>query len=205
MVYASLDLEQELWKKFQFICGVDEVGRGCFAGPVVAGAVIFPRDCELIEGIADSKLLTPKKRHELGIKIQESAIDWAIGVIDVETINNVGIGVATNLAFLEAIKNLKVSPEFVLIDAFMIKGFENNRQAAVEGGDRKCASIAAASIIAKVYRDELMQKLDQDYPGYGLSINKGYGTKLHREAIRELGLSKIHRKSFKLEKFLGVR
>ena len=203
MITATFNLESQLWNSGKsFICGVDEVGRGCFAGPVVAGAVIFPKNSPLISGVADSKLLTPKKREELAVLIKEQALAWSVGEVSVEMINEVGIGKATQEAFRKAVANLKQAPDFILIDAFFIEGLEEEMQNAVKSGDRISASIAAASIIAKVYRDKLMTELDSQCPGYDLAVNKGYGTKSHRDALKKLGLSDLHRTSFDLQKFL---
>lgn len=184
------------------ICGIDEVGRGCFAGPVVAGAVIFPNGAKLIEGIADSKLLTPKKRVELAKRIKDKASAWAIGEISVPDINQFGIGNATQMAFSKAVENLGKAADYFLIDAFYVKTLDKLKQQPIPGGDRISASIAAASIVAKVYRDELMQKLHLDFPDYGFDKHKGYGTSFHRQMIKKFGLSTLHRKSFKLDKFL---
>lgn len=203
MVYPTLDIEKSLWNcGYSMICGLDEVGRGCFAGPVVVGAVIFPINCELIAGVADSKLLKPSQREDLAVKIKNQAVCWSVAEISVEDINQVGIGKATQLAFLKAIQTLKKSPDFVLIDAFFVNNFDRKIQRPIKDGDKICASISAASIIAKVYRDELMVKLDSDYPDYGFAKHKGYGTKAHQEAIKKHGLTKLHRTSFNLSKFL---
>src|SRR3989344_6984958 len=206
MLYATLGYEYKLWNEGKtLVCGIDEVGRGCFAGPVVAGAVIFSPDSKVPDGIADSKLLKPSKREKLADEIKASALDFAIAEIDVETINEVGIGKATQLAFLNAVNCLKNYPEFFLIDAFHIQGLDKSIQNPIKAGDKLSVSIAAASIIAKVYRDELMSKLDGDFPGYGFARHKGYGTKDHRDAIGKLGLCDLHRKSFTLGKFIGIK
>lgn len=203
MIFPTLKLEKDLWKKgFHYVCGLDEVGRGAFAGPVVVGAVIFPSDVMLPEGIADSKLLTPVKRKNLESRIKNKALCWAIGEISVGDINKHGIGKATHMAFRKALKLLSKQADFVLIDAFYVKYFNRKRQRAVKDGDKICVSISAASIIAKVYRDKLMKKISKKYPQYGFDKNKGYGTKFHQEALKKHGLSKIHRKSFNLEKYL---
>lgn len=203
MIFPSLNIEQKLWKSgHKYVCGLDEVGRGSFAGPVVVGAVIFSPDIVLPEGIADSKLLSPLKRKNLDLTIKNKALCWAIGEVSVIEINNRGIGDATQLAFGEAVKNLFSRPDFCLVDAFHIKYLEEYTQKAIPDGDKICASISAASIIAKVYRDNLMVKLHQKYPQYGFNKHKGYGTLTHRDAIKKHGLCKIHRKSFNLEKFL---
>lgn len=203
MVFANFSVESALWSQgLQAICGIDEVGRGCFAGPVVAGAVIFPSGAKLIEGIADSKLLTPKKREELSKRIKDRALAWSIGEISVPEINKFGIGEATQMAFSKAVASLQKAADFFLIDAFYVKSLDKLKQKPIVGGDRISASIAAASIIAKVYRDELMEKLHLDLPNYGFDKHKGYGTSFHRQMIKKFGLSDLHRKSFKLDKFL---
>lgn len=203
MIYATSDIEKSLWiKGYKFVCGVDEVGRGCFAGPVVAGAVVFAPDSKLPEGIADSKLLKPLQRKRLSGEIKKSALCWSVGIIDVEIINALGIGGATQAAFVQAVNNLSQSPDFIIIDAFYINKIARSMQNPIKKGDRLSVSIAAASIIAKVFRDELMEELDSKYPGYGFSKHKGYGTKDHRDALKKLGLCSLHRASFNLTKFL---
>lgn len=199
----SLSEEQHLWRQgYKLVCGVDEVGRGSFAGPVVVGAVIFPINCQLIVGVADSKLLTAKQRADLESKIKGQSLCWAVAEVEVETINQLGIGRATQLAFKKAISLLKSKADFVLVDALTIREFDQSLQKAVIEGDTNCFSIAAASIIAKVHRDGLMVDLAKQHPEFGWDKNKGYGTKAHREAIKQYGLSKQHRRSFSLEKFL---
>ncbi|MBI4035318.1 ribonuclease HII [Candidatus Daviesbacteria bacterium] len=205
MITPTLDFEKSLWKKgFQYIVGLDEVGRGSFAGPVVVGAVVFPKDVKLPEGVADSKLLKPRQREKLSEEIKKTAVAWSVAEIGVRHINKLGIGKATQIAFRKAIKLLEKYPDFVLIDAFYVKHLNRKRQRPIKDGDKICASISAASIIAKVYRDALMKKLGKIYPQYGFAKNKGYGTKTHQEAIRKYGLSRIHRKSFNLERFLNI-
>lgn len=202
-ILPTLRYENKLWKQgYKCVCGIDEVGRGCFAGSVVVGAVMFPPNCELIDGVTDSKLLNPSQRKSLEPKIKSLAIAWAIAEVSVAVIDKVGIGKATQVAFRKVIKLLTHNPDFVLIDAFYVKHFNRKKQLAIVKGDQKCFSIAAASIIAKVYRDNLMKQLHRRYPQYGFSKHKGYGTKLHQAAIAKYGLSKIHRRSFSLEKFL---
>lgn len=203
MVFPTLKFEQELWsKKYRYVCGLDEVGRGCFAGPVVVGAVIFSPNVKLPEGIADSKLLTSNKREKLAIQIKKAALAWSIGEISVTDINKHGIGKATQMAFRKALRLCSVQADFVLIDAFYVERFNKKRQKPVKDGDKICVSISAASIIAKIYRDELMQKLHQKYPQYGFAKHKGYGTKEHQDAIKKYGLCPLHRKSFNLNRFL---
>jgi len=203
MVLSTLDTEEKLWKLgYSWVCGIDEVGRGAFAGPVVAGAVIFPKNCQLLEGIADSKLIKPRQREKLSEQIKKCCLSWAVAEIGISAINKFGIGKATQMAFRKSIKLLDKSPDFVVIDAFYIKHLNRKRQRAIKDGDKICASISAASIIAKVYRDKLMKKLHRKYPQYGFRKHKGYGTKLHQAMIRKYGLSRIHRQSFNLDKFL---
>lgn len=204
MVTPTFNIEKKLWNfGYTRICGLDEVGRGSFAGPVVAGAVIFPQDVVLPEGIADSKLLKPRQRERLAGFIKEQALSWSVAEISVANIDKVGIGKATQMAFRKAIKTLEKNPEFVLIDAFYVSHLNRKKQKPVKDGDKICASISAASIIAKVYRDKLMKRLHRKYPEYGFAKHKGYGTKQHQEAIRKFGLSRVHRKSFDLSKFLS--
>lgn len=203
MIFPTLNFEKELWKKgYLRVCGIDEVGRGSFAGPVVAGAVVFPKDITLPEGITDSKLLKPRQREKLAEEIKKVALCWAVSEVSVRYINKLGIGKATQMAFRKALKLLDKQADFVLIDAFNIKHLNRKRQKAVKKGDRACISIAAASIIAKVYRDKLMKKLSKKYPKYDFSKHKGYGTRFHREAIKKYGLCRLHRKSFNLGKYL---
>ncbi len=199
----TFEYETKLWDQgLQYIAGVDEVGRGCFAGPVVAAAVILPSHFSATDKINDSKKLTPKVRETLAIIIKEYAVAYAIAEVSVAIINQVGIGKATQQAFLQAVSQLKIPPEHVFIDAFMIDGFHKEKQTPILYGDSISISIAAASIIAKVYRDELMRRLHENYKKYDFFTNKGYGTKRHREAIGKYGLCDLHRTSFKLEKFL---
>ncbi len=207
VIYATLEEEKKLWQKgFSLVCGIDEVGRGCFAGPVVVGAVIFPVNVELPAGqIADSKLLKPMQRKKLVELIKSKATSWAIAEVGGPTINKVGIGKATQMAFRKVVKSLEKKPDFVLMDAFYISrliGLTRKNQKPIIKGDQISISIAAASIVAKVYRDKLMKKYHQKYPKYHFGKHKGYGTKLHQEAIKKYGLTRIHRKSFNLDKFL---
>lgn len=204
MIFATSDLEKQYWDYgLEIVCGVDEVGRGCFAGPVVVGAVVFNKNCQIPSGIADSKLLSPKKREQLAEEIKKCAQFWAIEEVGVEVINTVGIGQATQIAFYNVISKLTKFPDYILIDAFLIKNIDPEKQRAIIGGDRVSVSIAAASIIAKVYRDDLMSKLDTKYAQYGFEKHKGYGTKFHRDMIKAYGLCDLHRKSFDLDKFLN--
>lgn len=176
------------------VCGVDEAGRGPLAGPVCAAAVILPRGLE-IEGLNDSKKLSEKKRELLYEEIISSATDYCIAFANVEEIERLNILGATFLAMNRAIAGLRSTPTLALIDGNRDSGIDCASK-TVTGGDAKCASIAAASILAKVTRDRLMCEMAIKYPGYGFEKHKGYGTKVHYAAIRELGPSPEHRPSF---------
>ena len=185
---------EKKYDAFSYICGIDEVGRGPLAGPVVAGAVILPKDCDILY-LNDSKQLSEKKREELNEIILKKAVATGIGVIPPERIDEINILQATYEAMRQAIGKLSVQPEILLNDAVTIPKVEI-RQIPIIKGDAKSISIAAASIIAKVYRDHLMVQYDEVYPGYGFADNKGYGSNAHMDAIRKLGLTPIHRRSF---------
>ncbi len=190
-----LKIEHELNKKgYEFVCGVDEAGRGPLCGPVVAAAVILPKDAH-IEGVNDSKKLTEKKREKLYDDIMQNAVSVGVGVSDVDIIEEVNILNATKKAMLQAISNLKVNPEYVLVDGNQKIDTDISLETVVKG-DSKSESIAAASIIAKVTRDRLLIEYDKKYPEYGFAKHKGYGTKAHIEAIKKYGLTPIHRPSF---------
>lgn len=195
----TLREEEKLWNEgFLAVCGLDEVGRGSWAGPLVVGAVILPENFEIPPGFGDSKQVKPQSRKKLSEYIKNQAESWVISEVPVSQINKVGIGKATHIAFRKAIKSLSKKPDFILVDAFYVKHVSRKNQKAIINGDEKCASIAAASIIAKVYRDNLMKKLSRTYPQYGFGKHKGYGTKNHQEAIKKFGFSRIHRQSFDL-------
>src|SRR5258708_3314040 len=167
MPLPTFHYEQKLWSTgLQFIAGVDEVGRGCFAGPVVAAAVILPSHFSATDKINDSKKLSPKIRKELAPVIKQYALAFSIAEVSVSIINKIGIGKAAQQAFVNAINGLKVQPEHILIDAFMINALQKAKQTPIVHGDSISISIAAASIIAKVYRDELMEKLHERYAVY---------------------------------------
>ncbi len=183
------------------ICGVDEAGRGPLAGPVCAAAVILPPHID-IPGLNDSKKLTDKRRRELEPIIKEQAIAYGIGFADHEEIDDINILQATYLAMERAIAQLSVTPELALIDGNRAKDFGIPVETIIKG-DSRSASIAAASILAKVARDDVMLEYSKIYPEYGFEVHKGYGTKAHYEALRTYGASPIHRKSF-LKKFYGA-
>ncbi len=195
------EIEQSLQEKgFQLICGVDEAGRGPLAGPVCAAAVILPPNLE-IAGLDDSKKLSDKRRRELFPVIQQQAIACGIAMADHAEIDEINILQATFLAMERAISKLSVRPDYVLIDGNRCKDFGIPAEAVVRG-DSRSASIAAASILAKVTRDDYMLKMEDTYPGYGFGIHKGYGTKAHYAALQEKGMCPIHRQTF-LKKFYG--
>lgn len=179
---------------FQYICGIDEVGRGPLAGPVVAGAVILPKDCDILY-LNDSKKLSEKKREALYDEIMEKAVATGIGIVGPNVIDEINILQATYEAMRIAISNLRVHPDLLLNDAVTIPEV-NIRQVPIIKGDAKSASIAAASIIAKVTRDRLMVQYDEVLPGYHFASNKGYGSAAHIQAIKECGATPIHRQSF---------
>lgn len=178
----------------KYICGVDEVGRGPLAGPVVTAAVILPADFCIL-GVDDSKKLTPKKRDELFEQIKEAAVCWAIGRREADVIDEINILNATKAAMLDAIMSLEIRPDHVLIDAVNLKDL-TIPQTSIIKGDAKSVSIAAASILAKVTRDREMVEMDSLYPGYAFASNKGYGTKAHYEGLAKLGPCPIHRRTF---------
>ncbi len=188
-------IEKELFTQgFPFVCGVDEAGRGPLCGPVVAAACILPLDLE-IEGLNDSKKLTPKKREALFEIICRSAVAYCIAEASVEEIDELNILEADLLAMRRAIDGLGVPANFALIDGNIARDFQIPAKAVI-GGDAKSMSIAAASILAKVTRDRQCEELDRLYPQYGIAKHKGYGTKAHMDALRTYGPSPIHRKQF---------
>lgn len=185
---------EKQYSSYSYICGIDEAGRGPLAGPVVAGAVILPRD-EMILYLNDSKQLTAAKRDELYNVIFDKAVAAAVGIVDHTRIDEINILQATYEAMRSAIMKLAVKPDILLNDAVMIPHVDI-RQVPIVKGDAKSCSIAAASIIAKVTRDRIMEDMDREYPGYGFAKNKGYGSADHIKAIKELGPCPIHRRTF---------
>lgn len=185
--------KQARLKGAQVICGIDEVGRGPLAGPVVAAAVVLPTDCVLL-GLNDSKQLSEKQRDTLFLAIQEQALAIGIGSIAPEIIDEVNIYEASKLAMIQAVENLALTPDYLLIDA-MVLDMPIAQEKLIKG-DARSISIAAASIVAKVTRDRWMQEYDQIYPGYDFAHNAGYGTAKHLAGLAELGITPIHRHSF---------
>ncbi len=189
---ASLD--RTLWKNYEILGGVDEVGRGSLAGPVVAAAVILPKFIK-INGIKDSKELTPKQRTRLFSVIKSQAISFGIGIVNNLKIDQINIRNASFVAMKKAIAQLKPKPNYILVDGFSIPDLTITNQGIIKG-DKKSISIASASILAKVTRDEIMKKFHYYYPDYGFEKHKGYPTKKHLEALKYFGPCLIHRKSY---------
>ena len=197
------EIENSLYSDgYQVICGVDEAGRGPLAGPVCAAAVILPNGLE-IPGLTDSKKLTDKKRRELFPIIKEQAVAYGIGYASHEEIDEINILQATYLAMERALAQLSVKPHIAMIDGNRAKDFGMPVRTVVKG-DSLSANIAAASVLAKVSRDDLMLELANQYPEYSFEVHKGYGTKAHYEALRQHGASPVHRKTF-LKKFYGEK
>jgi len=200
-LFPTLDFEQTLWKDgFRAVAGIDEAGRGALAGPVAAGAVVLPARLDVIRTLSrvrDSKLMTPLERERWAPHIRETALAWGVGLASAEEIDSLGILPATKLAAARALASLSIPPDGLLTD-FLIFPEVDLPQIALIKGDRLSLSVAAASVLAKTSRDALMRELDERYPGYGFARHKGYGTRLHRAAIRELGKCEIHRVSFSL-------
>ena len=199
--------EKILWGEgFSFVAGVDEAGRGCMAGPVVAAAVIFTDPEKIPSGIRDSKMLNPARRMEIRNELlAEESILWGIGMVSAEEIDKSDILRATWESMRQAILALKKLPEIALIDGNPVKGLPCPSRAIVKG-DRLSASIGAASILAKTHRDLLMEQMAETYPGYGFEIHKGYCTKAHYAALEKLGPSPIHRMTFApVREFLASR
>ena len=185
------------YKKGVIEAGCDEAGRGCLSGPVVAASVILPPKIKL-KGLNDSKLLSHKKRIELELIIKEQAIEWAIGIVSSKEIDEINILNASFLAMHRAINQLKTKIDLLLIDGNRFNKYESVEHNCIVKGDSKFLSIAAASVLAKNFRDRTMVELDEHFPAYDWKNNKGYPTKKHRQAILENGITKYHRKSFQL-------
>lgn len=192
----NLKVERTLQRAgYLAIAGVDEAGRGAWAGPLVAAAVVLPF-LNRYYGINDSKLLTPLHREFLLTKIYQLAVDIGIGIAETAEIDELGIGKATYLAMRRAVGNLSIQPQYVLVDGFKV-GFAEAPSQGIIDGDRKSVSIAAASIVAKVARDRMMVEIHESIPQYNFHINKGYGTAFHQLKIKELGICEWHRKSYR--------
>jgi ribonuclease HII len=199
----DLKFEFDLWKSgLTLVAGLDEAGRGALAGPVAVGAVILPpgpRLTRTLVGVRDSKQMTPLQRDHYEPRIQKTALAWSVAYASSEEIDLMGIVGATRLAGMRALQVLTPQPAFLLTDFRLELPESELPQASIPKGDACCLSIAAASVLAKTGRDALMHELDGQYPGYGLGQNKGYGTQAHRSALKRLGYSAVHRKSFTLK------
>ena len=197
----TLDHELSLHAQgFSLVAGLDEVGRGCWAGPVVAAAVVLPLERlregpGLLAGVDDSKRLTARQREEAAGRIREAALGVGLGLASPALVDALGIVGATRLAMRQALGRLPLAPDFLLVDGLLRLNLSRPQRALVHG-DARCLSIAAASVVAKVYRDALMVEWDAGYPGYGFAAHKGYGTRRHQEALRWLGPCPLHRRSF---------
>jgi ribonuclease HII len=202
-VNPDLTYERYLWLHYKQIAGLDEAGRGALAGPVAVGAVILPNDPTLLSrtlaGVRDSKQMTSDERESLAPRIRETALAWGVAFASAEEIDSQGIVHATRLAALRALQELSISPQYLLTDFRLELPQLDISQTALVKGDVICLSIAAASVLAKTARDAYMRELDCQYQGYGLGRHKGYGTLAHRLAMKRLGVSPIHRRSFQVK------
>ena len=199
-----VEYDRNIAKQYPVFCGIDEAGRGPLAGPVVVASCIMTLDDDkIVFGIDDSKKLSEKQREELFERIKQVAIDYRIEEVSEKVIDDINILEATKLGMKKCIENLKTAPELALVDA--VKDIDADvDQIAIIKGDATSYSIAAASILAKVYRDKLMQKFDKEYPEYNFAKHKGYGTKEHIELLKKYGPSKIHRRSF-IKNFVEIK
>lgn len=199
----DLSNEKKLWLAWSHVAGLDEAGRGALAGPVCVGAVILPSDfpslLQTLSGVRDSKQLTPRRRDQLAPRIKQVSLTWGIGFASAAEIDELGIVPATRLAASRAIEAMPIFPDFLLTDFRLELPELDLPQAALVRGDQRSLSIAAASILAKTARDELMVGLDAQYPPYGFARHKGYGSLAHRKAIGEFGFSPVHRKTFHIK------
>lgn len=203
MQEPDLTYETHLWPYYRHIAGLDEAGRGALAGPVAVGAVILPDDKTLLArtlaGVRDSKQMAPLERESLAPRIKEIALTWGVGFASADEIDAQGIVPATRLAALRALHGLTLTPRYLLTDFRLELPELDTPQTALVKGDALCLSIAAASVLAKTARDQLMCELDLCYRGYGLGKHKGYGTQSHRSAMKQLGVSPIHRRTFQVK------
>lgn len=199
----DLSIEQSLWD--QGLCrlgGIDEAGRGAWAGPVSAAVVILPPDptiLQILQGVRDSKLMTPIQRETWEKLIRDNCLDWGVGFASSPEIDEIGILPATRLAAMRALQGLSISPDHLITDYLKLPEIPIPQIPLVKG-DRRSLSIAAASVLAKTSRDAIMRQLGKDFPLYGFAKHKGYGTRLHQEAIRTFGLCGVHRKTFDIQK-----
>lgn len=197
----DLHYERGLWRAhFKRVAGLDEAGRGALAGPIAAAAVILPNDnpplARTLNGVRDSKQLTPPARERLAPRIKEISLGWGVGFASAQEIDSLGIAAAARLAALRALESMHIFPDFLLTDFRLELPELDIPQTALVKGDRLSLSVAAASILAKTSRDEVMRAIDLQYPRYGFARHNGYGTSLHRAMIAQIGHSPLHRKSF---------
>ena len=203
-VDPDIFFESQLWDSgLLYVAGLDEAGRGALAGPVAVGAVILPNDKTLLArtlaGVRDSKQMTPLERESLAPRIKETALTCSVAFASADEIDSLGIVHATRLAALRALNGLSLAPQYLLTDFRLELPQLELSQTSLVKGDALCLSIAAASVLAKTARDALMRELDSYYQGYGLGKHKGYGTQAHRSALKRLGISPIHRKTFQMK------
>jgi len=200
--YPDLKIEKRLWKKgWQNLGGIDEAGRGALAGSVAAAVVVLPNQAKLtriLAGVRDSKQMTPLQRNRFEPLIKETALSWGVGFASPTEIDEIGILPATRLAALRAVESLSLIPDYLITDYLKLPDIDIPQEKFTKG-DMRSLTIASASVLAKTARDAKMRLLNEQFPGYGLSRHKGYGTRQHREAIQKLGKSPIHRQSFKLK------
>lgn len=200
----GLTFERRLWRSgLRYIAGLDEAGRGALAGPVAVGAVILPNDqphlLSTLSGVRDSKQMTPLERDSAAPRIKQTALAWGVAFASSDEIDSEGIVRATRLAALRALQSLSLFPDYLLTDFRLELPQLDVSQTALVKGDAQCLSIAAASVLAKTARDALMREMDAQAPGYGLGKHKGYGTPAHRLALKRMGYSSIHRKTFSIK------
>jgi ribonuclease HII len=198
----DISLETKLWSKgYRLVVGIDEAGRGPWAGPVTAGAVLIDKNSEILKPINDSKKMSKKIREEMFDQIKESVVAWGIGTIDANLIDEIGIQFAVQQAMSSALdqveRMIKAKAEYLIIDGSNVLEICGYDQTKIIKGDMKHYSIAAGSVLAKVHRDQIMEEYSEKYPEYGFESHVGYGTRKHREALEEYGPCEIHRKSFK--------
>jgi ribonuclease HII len=198
-ISPDLNYELPLWRSgLTYLAGLDEAGRGAWAGPVAAGAVILPPDPGLLDrlnGVRDSKQMTPRQRSTWSVKIHAAAVAWSVGFASHEEIDSLGIVPATRLAMYRALEQLGTAPQHLLLDAVRLPDIALPQTVLIKG-DVHSLSIAAASVLAKTTRDALLVAWDQDYPGYGFALHKGYGTAVHHQALQRCGTCPLHRRSF---------
>ncbi|MFH1564549.1 MAG: ribonuclease HII [bacterium] len=197
MIIPNQNYENQLYTQgYQYIAGIDEAGRGAWAGPLVSAAVIMPKNI-ILKDIRDSKTLTPQKREELCEDIKKISLSWSVAIININFINQYNIGKSNIKAFKTAINKLKIKPDYLLIDGILKLKNHPIEQQSIKNGDALVYSIAAASIIAKVTRDNILKKEHLRFPEYGFDEHKGYGTKKHHKALKKYGICEIHRTLYK--------